>query len=53
MKGAEKEAVKSINKDQNKGYDNSELMSAIKGLSLTPQANGLNAAATAGVDIAH
>lgn len=28
-------------------------MSAIKGVSLTPSANGLNAAAAAGVDIAH
>lgn len=28
-------------------------MSAIKGVSLTPASNGLNAAAAAGVDIAH
>jgi hypothetical protein len=56
LKGAEKDTIKSINEgkeDNHEAYDNSELMSAIKGVSLTPAANGLNAAAAAGVDIAH
>ena len=56
MKGAENDTLKSIKdgqEDKEGGYDHSELMSAIKGVSLTPAANGLNAAAAAGVDIAH
>tara|TARA_B110000285_G_C15085066_1_gene595719 strand:+ start:1270 stop:1602 length:333 start_codon:yes stop_codon:yes gene_type:complete len=56
LKGAEKDTIKDIkaNSDEKEGgYDHAELMSAIKGVSLTPAANGLNAAAAAGVDIAH
>ena len=56
LKGAEKDTIKGIKDGQEEkegGYDHSELMSAIKGVSLTPAANGLNAAAAAGVDIAH
>jgi hypothetical protein len=56
LKGAEKDTIKGIKdgqEDKEPGYDHSELMSAIKGVSLTPAANGLNAAAAAGVDIAH
>jgi hypothetical protein len=56
LKGAENDTLKSIKdgqEDKEGGYDHSELMSAIKGVSLTPAANGLNAAAAAGVDIAH
>jgi len=34
-------------------YDHAELMAAIKGLSATPASNGLNARASAGIDIAH
>jgi len=55
LKGAEKDTIKGIKEGQEPeaGYDHSELMSAIKGISLTPASNGLNAAAAAGVDIAH
>jgi len=55
LKGAEKDTIKGIKEGQEAeaGYDHSELMSAIKGISLTPASNGLNAAAAAGVDIAH
>lgn len=56
LKGAEKDTLKGIKdskEEKEAGYDHSELMSAIKVVSLTPAANGLNAAAAAGVDIAH
>lgn len=56
LKGAEKDTIKGIKDGQEEkegGYDHAELMSAIKGISLTPASNGLNAAAAAGVDIAH
>jgi hypothetical protein len=55
LKGAEKDTIKGIKDSQEAqpGYDSSELMSAIKGVYLTPASNGLNAAAAAGVDIAH
>lgn len=57
MKGAEKDTIKDIKaagkEDKSTTYDNSELMSAIKGVSLTPASSGLNARAAAGVDIAH
>jgi hypothetical protein len=56
LKGAEKDTINEIeanSEEKEGGYDHAELMSAIKGVSLTPAANGLNAAAAAGVDIAH
>ena len=56
MKGAIKRSVLKQKADANpstKPSNHAELMAAIKGISAAPAASGLNAAASAGVDIAH